>query len=294
MLKLGAFTDEISQDFEHALEVMGEYGCTGFELRSVWDTSVHNLTDDQVNEVKAIMGRIGFECYNIAGPVFKCDIDSEQERSEHLKILARCIEVARMLNTRSVRAFTFWRKGGDELEERWHSLRDFFRPAVAMAEGGGVTLAVENEHDTFIGSGAVLRRFIDQLGSENLRVIWDPCNVVFDYDSEPVFPDGYEAVKDLICLVHVKDSVRIEEERTARCVPVGEGEAGLKELFKALMRDGYTGYLSLETHWRPEGELSKRTLRLPGGREFSSDAEYASRVCFENMKGLIGEAEAEM
>ncbi len=294
MLKLGAFTDEISQDFEHALEVMREYGCTGFELRSAWDTSVHKLTDDQVNEVKSIMGRVGLECYNIAGPVFKCNIDSEEERSEHLKILARCVGIAEMLNTESVRAFTFWRKEGAELEERWESLKDFFGPAVAMAERGGVTLAVENEHDTFIGSGVVLRKFIDELGSESLRAIWDPCNVVFDYDSEPAFPDGYEAVKGLIGLVHVKDSVRIEERRTARCVPVGEGEAGLKDLFGALMREGYKGYLSLETHWRPVGELSKGTLQLPGGRQFSSDAEYASRVCFENMKRLLGEAEAEM
>ena len=75
-----------------------------------------------------------------------------------------------------------------------------------MALRKGVIIAIENEYDTFVGSGIVLKQFIEELDAENVKVIWDPCNVVFDYSSEPAFPDGYEAVKDLIGLVHVTNT----------------------------------------------------------------------------------------
>jgi sugar phosphate isomerase/epimerase len=71
---------------------------------------------------------------------------------------------------------------------------------------------------------------------------------------------------------------------------VGEGDAKLKELFSRLKQDGYDGYLSLETHWRPSEQLDKDLVDRPGGAAYSENAELASRICLENMKKMFEEA----
>lgn len=43
MFKYGVITDEISQDFETALDVAAKYKLDGVEIRSVWDKSAHEL-----------------------------------------------------------------------------------------------------------------------------------------------------------------------------------------------------------------------------------------------------------
>jgi hypothetical protein len=52
------------------------------------------------------------------------------------------------------------------------------------------------------------------------------------------------------------------------------------------MRDGYDGYVSLETHWRPV-KLSEELLNRPGGEKFSESGELASRICLENIMKMM-------
>ena len=47
-MKLSVITDEISQDFEHALDVMAEYGVTGAELRGLWSVNIADLSANDV------------------------------------------------------------------------------------------------------------------------------------------------------------------------------------------------------------------------------------------------------
>jgi hypothetical protein len=58
--------------------------------------------------------------------------------------------------------------------------------------------------------------------------------------------------------------------------------------FRALDRDGYTGYVSLETHWRPKA-LSEEEVNRPGGSNFSKEGEYASRICLDRIKAMVAD-----
>ena len=53
--------------------------------------------------------------------------------------------------------------------------------------------------------------------------------------------------------------------------------------------DGYSGYISLETHWRATEILSKDELDRPGGGKFSEGGEYASGVCIKNIQEMLSQ-----
>ncbi len=293
-MKLGIITDEISQDFPHALAVAREIGCTGVELRSLWDTGLYELSSSRVRTVRALLDEHALECYNIAGPVFKCDLASQREIAQHFDILKRCCDAAHELGAPNVRAFTFWREPSAPVETVWGRIVELVARAAEVAAEAERTLAIENEHDTYVGGGRMLARLFDEVEPDNVRAIWDPANVVFDPDAEPPYPEGFEAVRERLALCHIKDAA--PAGKSAKCVPVGEGDAMLAELLARLTRDAYAGYLSLETHWRPEGELDEQTLRMPGGQAFSAGpaeglggAEAASRICMANLRRLLDE-----
>ena len=88
--------------------------------------------------------------------------------------------------------------------------------------------------------------------------------------------------------VHVKDGRRVGREE-AEWLPVGEGEVDYRGLIKALVMEGYKGYLSLETHWRPKRRLDRRLEQMPGGEAFSSLGEEASDVSIRGLKKIIAD-----
>ena len=290
MIKLGVFSDEVSQDLATAIALAKEFNLSGLEIRSVWSKPPDKLDDEDAARIRSALDEAGLECYSIASPFFKCNLDSDEEYRQHLEILRWCIRLAKALGTNNVRGFTFWRKPSPTFEEARDAIIEKFREPVSIIEGEGIYLCIENESSTYIASGVKLRRLIEDIGSPNVRVTWDPCNCLFDRACEPPYPDGYEAVKDVIRLVHVKDAVKVDDERIGEHVPVGEGDNPLRELFSRLKRDKYDGYLSLETHWRPTEQLQKDLVDRPGGEAYSANAELASRICLENMTRMFEEA----
>ena len=55
MAKLGVITNGISNEFEHALEVMVETGLEYAELQFLWDKEVGDLTDDEIARAQSLV-----------------------------------------------------------------------------------------------------------------------------------------------------------------------------------------------------------------------------------------------
>ena len=282
MFKLAVFTDEVSQDLERVIQVCRDYELDGVELRSVWDKGPHELTDADVERLKAALADEGLEVCAIASPFFKCDLGSAEEYEEHIGILKRCVELCDAFGCATIRGFTFWRKG-----ERWQVIDEivekFDRPVKILSDSRA-TLGIENEGSTYCGTAAEVKDFAERLGSEKVKAVWDPCNSISA--GEKPHPDGYEIIRPLMVHVHIKDARKGEGEGGGTCA-VGEGEVGWKEQFAALARDGYEGWCSLETHWRLEKELDRKTVNQPGGARFSAGAEGASRICLDNIREML-------
>jgi len=100
-----------------------------------------------------------------------------------------------------------------------------------------------------LSSGRQAARFIEQVGSPNLRLLWDPGNAYFV--GETPYPTGYEHSKHLIAHVHVKDAVRDPKTGQPRWVPLGSGEVDLLGQLRALKADGYEGVITMENHFTP-------------------------------------------
>ena len=285
MYRRSVITDEISQDLDDVLDVARAFHLDGLEIRTVWNTRVDLLSNSQVSELRAAVDAAGLVIAAVAPPFYKCDVDSPDERAQHLEILKRAIDVGERLGTHLVRTFTFWRKY--PLEKIWARLIDAYAAPIEIARASGALLAIENEYACHVGTGRELARFVAELAQPQARSLWDPCNAFFVPDAERPFPDGYQAVRDQIVHVHLKDAARPNGSDRPSLTPVGEGDLDVRGQLAALANDGYTRFVSLETHWRPAAPLAEATVRLPGGRVFSENAAAATIRCLQNWDNIL-------
>ena len=279
-LRIAAITDEFSPDLATAAGAMAETGMTGAELRMVFGKNIVDLTGEELERaIETVRGR-GLEIISIASPLLKCvlpdapEVDSRfqkdmfaatQKFEDQERIAARAWEVAARTGARIVRVFSYWRTLRPEacfgrIVEALGSLAD-------QAAERGLTIAIENEHACNIATGEETARVLAALDHPSLKMVWDPANAMVS--GETPFPDGYGKLPPArIAHVHAKDCVRVGEK--VAWGPLGEGAIDWPGQIAALRRDGYRGWISLETHWAgPEGD------KLEG-----------SRICGRNLKRL--------
>ena len=74
VFQLSVITDEISQDFGHAVEVAAnEFGVGFVELRGLWNKNVVNLEAKDVAEAQNLLKKYDLKVTDIASPLFKVD-----------------------------------------------------------------------------------------------------------------------------------------------------------------------------------------------------------------------------
>ncbi len=158
---------------------------------------------------------------------------------------------------------------------------------MKIAEGEGIIIGVENCASTFMSTAKLTEKFLNEVDSSSLLSVWDPANEVFANSKEMPFPDAYNRLKSKMIHCHAKDAIH-NDKGEIESVPVGTGGVvDWKGQIKELLDSGYGGYLSLETHWRPRKVLSEEMLDRPGGAAFSEAGEEASRVCLDNIFGIL-------
>lgn len=120
-------------------------------------------------------------------------------------------------------------------------LLDTLGQASALAQEKGITIAFETGQET----ADLLRQTLDELRCPNLKVNFDPANMLL-YD----MGDPLRAVEILgpdIRSVHVKDAKRPSVPGNwGEEVPLGQGQVNIKAFLQALKKAGYTGPLCIE------------------------------------------------
>lgn len=281
-VQISVITDEFDPDLDRALAIMAEYGVGSAELRTIWDKNIADAPDEYIERARKVLKERGASVAAIASPFYKCDLaESEPEGpagplhsatarglGAQIDLLNRCIDVARRLDTRLIRVFTFWRRGEltPEVEEQ---IVDAFAEPAEIAERAGVILVVENEHACYIGTGAETAWLLTQIGSKSVRAVWDPGNAFCA--GEVPYPMGYDEIAPFVAHVHAKDARRLAPGREEWCV-IGQGEIDWAGQISALRRAGYQGFVSLETHYDKPSK------------------EAASRACLQALKNLIEQA----
>jgi sugar phosphate isomerase/epimerase len=267
--KLGVITDGISREFEHALEVMKEFGLDYAELQFLWDKEVGDLDDRQMARAQSLVKQYGVEVscvsrHNFGGlDVGRTEV-GDAAHNRHMDALGRSMDMARTFGCGLVRIMSFRKEmilfgsGGAEVWNvstgAWEKLLRLLAPAVRLAEDRGVTLVVETGNNAMITSGYLGRKLVDEMGSKRLKILWDPGNSL--YCNEPAYPDGYEALRGgYLGHLHIKDCVvDIPKATVAQC-RFGDGQMAvyLDDIAKALRQDGYDGVVSFESVFHSDG-----------------------------------------
>ena len=269
MTQLGVITDGISRDFEHALKVMTEAGLKHAELQFLWDKEVGDLDDNELATTQSLIEQYQVEVscisrHNFAGMLVGAVEVGDENHQQHMQGLQRCIDLAKAVNCGLVRIMSFRREmilsgtAGAEhwivSKGSWEKLVELLRPAVQLAEDQDVTLVLETGNNAMITSGYLGRKLLDEVGSDRLKILWDPGNSL--YACEPTWPDGYDALGvDGIGHIHIKDCVVDMPKATVHFREMGTGQMAqyFEPLAAALKRDGYSGGISLESVYRPKG-----------------------------------------
>ncbi len=286
MFKISVVGDEVSQDFQNVVNFAAEFNLGAIEIRSVWNKPPQALTTHDIDQMKRVLDGPGIQIVGIASPFLKCDIDDLKAREEHLEILRACIKLAKAFDANLIRTFAFWKM--DDVEERWSEIVSAYDEPVKIAESEGIILGLENEASTSLATAKLTERFVREIDSSNVRVVWDPANEFHAEGwGETPYPDGYERLKCMMVHVHVKDSAKNRDTGKIECVAIGEGVIDWKNQLQALVDDGYDGYISLETHWRPALKIDEGLLNRPGGSSFSEAGEEASQICMKNLFAMI-------
>ena len=132
-----------------------------------------------------------------------------------------------------------------------------------LARLAGITIAFETGQE----SAALLRRTLDDLKCPNLKVNFDPANMLLYDKDDPL------KVLDLLApdirSVHVKDANRPKIKGTwGEEVPLGQGQTNTKEFVRALKKVGYRGPLCIE---REVGNQLERFQDIEHGVKFLRD-----------------------
>ncbi len=277
---LAAITDEFSPDLETAIRAMIPIGIERAELRVLWGKNIMDLDDQELDRAKAMLDHAAMRTIGIASPIFKCILpnspppDNRLEQDVFLSVhsydiqqqlMRRAFEIAHKMGAPLIRVFSFWRTVDPAAcAER------IAGELCALAEHASredIIIGLENEHTCNAGSTSEMAEVLSMANHPNLKAVWDPANGYVA--GENPFPEGYAMLRaSCIAHVHAKDC-RLNDGKP-EWLPLGTGSLDWKGILMALSKDGYSGAVSLETHWRGP----------------ANDKLTASTVCGWNLRSL--------
>lgn len=270
-LEMGAITDEFSPDLAPALDAMRAIGMTAAELRMLGGANVMDLTDEQLRVAAELVAQRGMRVLGISSPLLKCvlpeggEVDqrfqqdvfgSNRTLEDQQQLAERAIKVCEITGAQMVRVFSFWR--AVETARCEEAICEWLTKLASLFGAHGIVCGLENEHACNVGLASEAKRILDLVPHPNLKLVWDPANMLVGGESP--YPGGYEILpKHRIAHVHAKDCRM--EGHTPHWGPLGTCSVDWKGQVQALLRDGYRGAVSLETHWGgPKGNKMEASI----------------------------------
>ena len=259
---LGVVTDEIDADPAVALPAAREMGLTHLEFNKVGERGVHELSADDVAELRRMVAGEGMQVAAVDPPSFKAiELDEVPVGRGHPARRggrapgADPAEPARWQARWAPASCACSRSGAATWPApvtRRHGSRAAapYRTTCCPRSSPGcvprrpsleehrVTLGLENVRSCWGNSGHNAARILAAVDHPRLRAIWDPGN---DFVSGGVpYPDGYRAILPYLLHVHVKDAAVVDDATgLTSWAPIGSGSVDYAGQVDALRRDGY-------------------------------------------------------
>ena len=176
--------------------------------RSIEGFGFGKFTEEYANSIKKQLGTIKIAILgsyiNPSNPnddELKVDIDKFKEKIRYASIL-KPIAVGTETGK--------YKDGLTDTEEAYQCVLTTLKELTKYAKEYGVCIAVEGVHCFVINTPQKMKRLINDLNSDNVKVIFDPVNYlnIHNYQKQDeIINDTFDLLNDKICVIHAKDFV---------------------------------------------------------------------------------------
>ena len=277
-LKLSAFADEYSNNFDTQLEYLSKNNIYYIEPRFLDGKNIADMTEAEVTEASRKMDAFGIKASSIGSPLGKINLADDFD--EHMEKAKKVFSFANIMDAKNIRMFSFYLPDGRTREECRNDVLLRLEKMIIEADKFGVTLCHENEAKIYGESPDYCLDILSHFGGR-LKCVFDMGNFVLD--GYKPFPDGYNLLKNYIEYFHIKDSLS-----AGAIVPPGCGEASIPEIFAQVKKDfDRDFFVTLEPHLETFSGLNQlvgKTFENP--YKFES-AEIAFDTAVKKIKEIL-------
>jgi len=246
-VKIGLCEKDLRGSLRENLEWIAEHGFKGFQI---WKPRIlgEGLT---AKDVLRMAEDLGLEISAVGGGPNLVD---PKVADETVDLFRGFLDLAVELGPRIVTAETKAKPEELSEEDAWKYTTETISKICEHAEDVGAVLAIEPSGPCFIRDYDMWLELYRAVGSECLKVNYDPANIVWA-GRDPV--EGVRALGEHIVHTHAKDISFLGdvEHEELHDVPAGQGLVDYPAYLAALKEVGYDGYLTVEMH---AGERDRR------------------------------------
>ena len=264
---IGVIIDSFRTDTETAVKKAAGLGVDGIQVYATsGDMAPENMTAEKKAWFRDLVSGNGLKISALCGDLGGGFGDKEANPAK-IEKSKRILDLAKELGTDIVTTH-IGVVPGDKNHERYKMMQEACFELSRYADSINAHFAIETGPET----SAVLKGFLDELGSTGVGVNLDPANLVMVTGDDPA--GAVYNLKDYIVHTHAKDGVQIYYKDPEMVygivkdslvtgpsfeeVPLGEGSVPWQKYLDALEDIGYEGFLTIE---REVGDDPEKDIR---------------------------------
>lgn len=267
---IGVIIDSFRTDITTAVKKAASVGANGIQVYATrGEMAPENMNAAKIADFNKLVADNGLVVSALCGDLGGGGFTNAERNVERIEKSKRIIDLAKELNTDVVTTH-IGVVPSDPNHDRYKIMQEACFELSRYADSIGAHFAIETGPET----SAVLKSFLDSLGSTGVGVNLDPANLVMVTGDDPA-----QAVYNLqkyIVHTHAKDGKQIFfqdpeiiyglkakdpliTDDSFLEVPLGEGQVPWEKYLNALEDIGFKGFLTIE---REVGDDPERDIRL--------------------------------
>ena len=253
MVKISAFSDEMSHDLHEQVAFLQGTGIRAMEIRFVDGQNICHHNRERIKEIASILSDNNIAVSAVGSPIGKVDVQEDQD--SHLELFRHAVEVADILNTSKIRIFSFYNENGLSEEAYRDMALERIGKMIEVKGPRAVTLVHENEKGIYGHDPRTLLDLTKAFQKEDFTLAYDPGNFVWGEKESDHINNCWPILRAHVGHIHIKDW-HLEEDKGA--FP-GSGDAQIPALLEEVKLMSYQGYLTLEPHIEEGGQFGGST-----------------------------------
>lgn len=206
----------------------------GFDSVEVWQNHVDLLDRAAVGLLKETGDSLGIS-FPIIG-MYPRFVVPEEEREDELDHWSRMAERVDILDSDILKVMPGRTPSEDLSNGKWDRAVAFVREALEKTEEPGFLVPLETHGGTVADDPDALLRFLDDVGSDRLKICWQP----YDFADTDEAIELYDKLSDHIIHLHLQGRCDGQMEL------LEDSDLDYEAILGHIFESGFDGYLSIE------------------------------------------------